>query len=162
MAPVALELEVDSHHVPVVEHSVWINRPIATVAAALAAGPRKWLPRFDGPIHAVVGRQVAGPTHRKKVVVEIDQPLTAGDYAVVTITWEAKFIKRLGPVMTGTVELAPAEARITRLTVCGTYEPPLMSPGKQLDNSLLHGVATTTVIELAESIRERLVALTDR
>jgi hypothetical protein len=50
--------------------------------------------------------------------------------------------------------------RVTRLTVCGMYEPPLGSLGKQLDDALLHRVAEATVKELAESIGKRLEALT--
>jgi hypothetical protein len=85
----------------------------------------------------------------------VDQSLPAGENTVVPITWEATFIKRLFPVMTGTVELAPADARTTRLTVCGVCEPPLRTLGKQLDDSLMHRVATATVKELAESIGKR-------
>jgi hypothetical protein len=143
-----------------VQHSVCINRPIETVTAALAAGPHKWLPRFDSPIHAQLHRRVADITYRRNVVVVADQPLPAGENTVVPITWEATFIKRLFPVMTGTVELAPADARVTRLTVCGVCEPPLRSLGKHLDDSLVHQVAMATVKELAESIGKRFEALT--
>jgi hypothetical protein len=144
-----------------VQHSVSINRPIETVTAALAAGPRKWLPRFNGPIHAQLHRRVAGIRYRKNVVVMVDQSLPAGENTLVPITWEATFIKRLFPVMTGTVELAPAgNARVTRLTVCGVCEPPLRSLCKQLDDSLVRQVAMATVKELAESIGKRFEART--
>jgi hypothetical protein len=143
-----------------VQHSVCINRPIETVTAALAAGPRKWLPRFNGPIHAQLHRRAAGIRYRKNVVVMVDQSLPAGENTLVPITWEATFIKRLFPVMTGTVELAPSDARATRLTVCAVCEPLPRSLGKQLDDSLLHQVAMATVKELAESIGKRFEALT--
>jgi hypothetical protein len=160
LARVAPQLEVDAHPLVLVQHSVCINRPMAAVTAALAANPGTWLPSFDGPIHAEVGRSVAGLRHQKNAVVEVDQPLTAGDCTVVSITWEATFIKRLFPVMTGTVELAPEDAHFTRLTVCGMYEPLLGSLGKQLDDSLLQQAAKAAVTELAESMAKRLVALT--
>ena len=159
MAHVAPHLEVDTRLV-LVQHSVSINRPIETVTAALAAGPRQWLPRFNGPIHAQLHRRAAGIRYRKNVVVMVDQSLPAGENTLVPITWEATFIKELFPVMTGTVELAPADARATRLTVCGVCEPPLRSLGKHLDESLVHEVAMATVKELAESIGKRFEALT--
>jgi hypothetical protein len=156
---VAPQLGVDAYFV-FVERSVHINRPIAKVTAALAAGPSKWFPHFDGPIHAEVGPRVAGLELRKNGVVEIGQPLTDGDWTEVPITWRATFIQRLFPVMTGKAEFAPVDDRVTRVTVCGMYQPPLGSLGKQLDDALLHRVAEATVKELAESIGKRLEALT--
>ncbi len=142
-----------------VQHSVHINQPIATVTAAVAAGPRQWFPRFDGPIHAQIASRVSGLGLRKNVVIDVGAPLTAGDWTEVPITWEATFIKRLFPVMTGKVELAPVDAQITRLTVCGMYQPPLGHLGEQLDEAVMHRVAEATVKDLAESIAIRLEAL---
>ena len=45
---------------------------------------------------------------------------------------------------------------MTRLTVSGMYQPPLGSLGRQLDQALMHNVATATVNELAEAIATRL------
>jgi predicted RNA methylase len=58
--------------------------------------------------------------------------------------------------MTGTVELAPVDARVTRLTVCGMYEPPFGRLGKHLDDAVMHKFAEATVRELAGSIAKRL------
>jgi len=58
--------------------------------------------------------------------------------------------------MTGKVELAPVDGRITRLTVSGMYEPPLGRVGKELDDALMRRVAQATVKDLAESIAQRL------
>jgi hypothetical protein len=84
------------------------------------------------------------------VAIEVGEPLTTGSWAEVPITWRATYIKQLFPVMTGKVELAPVDARVTRLTVCGMYQPPLGSLGKHLDDALMHRVA--------ESIAKRLEA----
>ena len=62
--------------------------------------------------------------------------------------------------MTGKVELAPVDAGVTRLTVCGMYEPPFGSLGKHLDDALMHRIAEATVRELADSIAKRLTAAT--
>jgi hypothetical protein len=142
-----------------VQHSVHINRPIESVGATLAEGPNKWLPLFDGPDHADVGPQIAGLGIRKKVAIEVGEPLTAGDWITVPVKWQATFIKRLFPVMAGRVELSPVDPHTTRLTVSGMYQPPLGGLGKELDDALMHKVAEATVKELAESIAKRLVAI---
>ena len=142
-----------------VQHSVHIDSPIEAVSASLAAGPSKWLPRFDGPEHANVGPQIAGLGFRKKVVIEVGEPLTTGDWIKVPVKWQATFIKRLFPVMAGRVELSPVDPYTTRLTVAGMYQPPLGDLGKHLDDALMHKVAEATVKELAESIAKRLQAI---
>ena len=139
-----------------VEHSIHINRPIAQVNAALTDGPRRWFPRFDGAGHAEIGPNIAGLPFRTKVIIEVGEPLTTGDVTEVPVTWKATFIKQLFPVMTGKVELMPVDPNTTRLTVCGMYEPPLGELGKQLDDALMHRVATATVMDLAESIAKRI------
>ncbi|HXN77726.1 MAG TPA: hypothetical protein VN965_03005, partial [Candidatus Dormibacteraeota bacterium] len=50
------------------------------------------------------------------------------------------------------------DARTTKLTVGGMYEPPLGPLGRQLDNAFMHTVAEATVGDLALSIAERLDA----
>jgi hypothetical protein len=142
-----------------VQHSVHINRPIESVSAALAAGPSKWLPRFDGTDHADIGPEIAGLGIRKKVAVEVGQSLAAGDWIQVPVKWQATFVKRLFPVMAGRVELSPVGPHTTRLSVGGMYQPPLGGLGKELDDAFLHKVAEATVKELAESIGKRLEAI---
>jgi hypothetical protein len=145
-----------------VQHSVHIGRPIDAVRATLAAGPREWFPRFDGGSHAEVGPQVAGLGLRKKVAIEVGEPVTVGDSTEVPITWQATFVQDLFPVMTGKVELAPVDPQTTRLTVRGMYEAPLGRLGKHLDEALMHRAAEATVRELAESIAKRLeIGLSD-
>jgi hypothetical protein len=159
---VTSQREVDTLDV-FVQHSVHIGLPIKAVRDALAAGPREWFPRFDGDSHAEVGPQVAGLGLRKKVAIEVGNPVTVGDSTEVPVTWQATFVQALFPVMTGKVELAPVDPRITRLTVSGMYEPPLGRLGKQLDEALMHRAAEATVKELAESIAKRLeVGLSDQ
>jgi hypothetical protein len=142
-----------------VQHSVHIEHPIEAVSAAIAMGPRKWFPRLALPGRAAVGPEIAGIGLRKEVSVEVGDPVTTGSTTQVPITWQATYIKNLFPVMTGEVEIVPVDARVTRLTVCGMYEPPLGRLGKQLDDALMHRVAEATVKDLAESIAERLDAV---
>jgi len=151
MAPV---VQCSWHHTRrvFVEHSVHIDHPVEAARAVLALGPGEWFDRLDGSGHAGVGPQVGGVPLRKDVTIEVGEPVTSGDWTEVPITWKATFIEQLFPVMVGKVELAPADAQTTRLTVSGMYEPPLGRLGKQLDDALMHKVAQATVRDLAETI----------
>jgi len=139
-----------------VKHSVHIKRPIEAVSDALASGPEKWLPSFEGPGRAAVSVQVAGIGLQKKVSLEVGEPVITGAWTEVPITWQATFIRQLFPVMSGKIELAPVDDRVTRMTVCGMYQPPLGGLGKHLDDAFMHLVAEATVKDLAESIAKRL------
>ncbi|HEY8839832.1 MAG TPA: hypothetical protein VIO80_04150 [Candidatus Dormibacteraeota bacterium] len=142
-----------------VQHSVHIGSPILAVSLALAKGSDEWFPHLEDPTLAAVGPRVAGIGIRKKVAVEFGEPVAAGSWTEVPISWKATSIHKLFPVMTGKIELAPVDGRNTRLTVSGMYEAPLGRLGKHLDDALMHTVAEGTVKDLAESIAERLDAL---
>jgi hypothetical protein len=156
-APVDSGTALDTRTV-VVQHSVHIHRPIEAVSSALVTGPRNWFTRLEGTHRAVISPGVAGAKIRAKVAVDVGEPVTAGGRTELPITWQAAYIQKLLPLMTGTVELAPVDARVTRLTVCGMYEPLLGSLGRQFDDGLMRKVADATVKELAESIARRLEA----
>lgn len=144
-----------------VEHSIHICQPIEKVSAVVALGTREWFPGLDDSGQAEVGPQIAGVGIRTKVAVEVGQPVTLGDWIQIPITWKATFVERLFPVMTGKVEFAPLDARTTRLSVCGMYEPPLGPLGRQIDNAVMHTVAEATVKDLAESLARRFEAVVD-
>ncbi len=139
-----------------VQHSVHIDRPIEGCTATLARGPRRWFPHLEDKSKYGVGPRIAGLAIRKRVIVETGEPVHEGTWTQVPITWKSSFPKKLFPVMEGKVELAPADGRITRLTVSGMYEAPLGRVGKELDDALMHRVAEATVKELAESIAKQL------
>lgn len=139
-----------------VQHSVHVNGPIEAVSRSLATGYRNWFPRLGDGDNAAVGVRIAGIGVRKEVAVEVGEPITSGAWTEVPITWQATHITELFPVMVGRVEVAPVDLGVTRLTVCGMYQPPLGRLGKMLDDALLNRVAAATVRELAETIAERL------
>ena len=139
-----------------VQHSVHIERPIEACATTLARGPRRWFPSLGDKHEYAVGLNVAGFPLRKRVTVEAGEPVKAGHWTAIPLTWKASFPEKLFPVMEGKVELAPVDGLTTRLTVSGMYEPPLGRVGKELDDALMHKVAEATVKELAESIAKRL------
>lgn len=139
-----------------VHHSVHVSSPIEVVSRSLASAHQTWFPRLGDDDNAAVGVRIAGVGFRKKVALEFGEPVTSGAWTEVPITWQATGIKELFPVMVGKVELAPVDVGVTRLTVCGMYQPPLGRLGKKLDDALLHRVAEATVKELAETIAVRL------
>jgi len=139
-----------------VEHSVHVDHPIRACSDALLDGPRKWFPRIGDKNVTRVGVHVAGVPIRKRVAVELGEPVKTSTWTVIPLTWKATFPEKLFPEMTGKIELSPSDTDVTRLTVSGMYEPPLGSLGRQLDQALMHNVADATVKELAESIAARL------
>ena len=132
-----------------VEHSVHIRKPIQEVSDSLLESPAKWFPKS-------VGVHVAGIPVRKRVNVQFGEPVKLSTWAVVPISWQPTFGRKLFPVMNGKVDLAPVSKDETRLTVSGMYEPPLGKLGEQLDEALMHRVAEGTVRELAEQIASKL------
>jgi hypothetical protein len=142
-----------------VRHSVHIDHPVAACTEALMTGPRKWFPRLSGKNVGSVGVHFAGVPVRKQVAVTVGEPVRTATWTVIPLDWKATFPgTRLFPSMTGRIELAPVDKNVSRLTVSGMYEPPLGKLGKQLDETLMQGIADATVKELAESIAKRLDA----
>jgi hypothetical protein len=142
-----------------VRHSVHIDHPVAACTEALMTGPRKWFPRLSGKNVGSVGVHIAGVPVRKRVAVIVGEPVRTATWTVIPLDWKATFPgTRLFPSMTGRIELAPVDKNVSRLTVSGMYEPPLGKLGKQLDETLMQGIADATVKELAESIAKRIDA----
>jgi hypothetical protein len=141
-----------------VERSIHINHPVEGVKAILAAGPHAWFVQLDDAGETEVGPDIAGIGLRKKVAVEVGPLVSTGDWTEIPITWKATFIEKLFPVMTGKVEVSPVDARTTKVTVCGMYEPPFGALGKQVDDAFMHTVAEATVADLARSIGGRIAA----
>ena len=141
-----------------VRHSVHIDQPIAACTEALMSGPRKWFPRLSGKDVGSVSVHIGGVPVRKRVVVTLGEPVKTATWTVIPLDWKATFPEHLFPKMTGRIELAPVDANVSRLTVSGMYEPPLGKLGKQLNETVMQGVADATVKELAEAIAKRLGA----
>jgi hypothetical protein len=137
-----------------VQHSIRVGRPIEEVSAALAAAPEGWLPSLVGP--STAGNVIAGFGLRKKVTIKVGEPVTAGAWTEIPISWQASYIKKLFPLMTGSIQVDPIGDRATTLTVCGSYELPPGRLVEHLDDVLMHRVAEATVTELAKIVATRL------
>lgn len=139
-----------------VRHSVHIDHPVAACTEALMSGPRKWFPRLSGKNVGSVGVHIAGVPVRKRVVVTVGEPIRTATWTVIPLDWKATFPEHLFPSMTGRIEIAPVDKDVSRLTVSGMYEPPLGKLGKQLDETVMQGIAEATVKELADTIAKRI------
>jgi hypothetical protein len=139
-----------------IRHSVHIDHPVAACTKALMSGPQKWFPRLNEKNVGTVGLHIAGVPVRKRVAVSVGKPVKTATWTVIPLDWKATFPELLFPSMSGRIELAPVDAAVSRLTVSGMYEPPMGGLGRQLDESLMQGVADATVKELAESIAKRI------
>jgi|SRR5579859_5682848 len=139
-----------------IKHSVHIQQPVKACSEALLEGPAKWFPKLDAKNVSTVGLHVARVPVRKRVVVELGEPVKTTTWIVIPVNWKATFPTKLFPTMTGKVELVPVDVGETRLTVSGMFQPPLGKLGEQLHASVMHGVAEGTVKELAESIAKRI------
>lgn len=139
-----------------VRHSADLNAPIATCTEAFLNGPPRWFLQLGKKNAGVVGVHVGGIEVRKRVKVELGEPVRTSTWTVIPLAWRATFPQQLFPVMTGRIEVAPVDKGITRITVSGRYQPPLGRLGKRLDEAVMHIVAEATVRELAESIAQRL------
>lgn len=141
-----------------VQHSTHVDKPIEECAQILERGSRTWFPRLRADSKSEVGLRVAGVSLRKRVTVELGEPERVGDWTNVPISWKATFPESLFPVLTGRLELVPAQKGVTRLTVSGMYEPPLGRLGSLIDEALMHIVAEATVRQLTSEIASELGA----
>jgi hypothetical protein len=90
------------------------------------------------------------------VTIKVGEPTTAGTWTEIPITWQASYIKKLFPLMTGSIQVEPIGDRATTLTVCGSYELPPGRLVEHLDDALMHRVAEAAVKELAQTVAVRL------
>jgi hypothetical protein len=139
-----------------VHHSVHINQPVEECSAAMAREPRTWFPHLQAGNASDVGLRVAGVSVHKRVTVELGQLETKGDWTNMPISWKATFPEHLFPALVGSLELAPVNAKVTRLTLSGMYEAPLGRLGALIDDAIMHSVAEATVREITESIAKQL------
>jgi hypothetical protein len=80
-----------------VQHSVHIDHPILAVSVALARGSSEWFPDLDDSSFTTVGPTIAGLEIRKKVAVEFGEPVTAGSWTEIPISWKAASISGCFP-----------------------------------------------------------------
>jgi|SRR5579859_3826026 len=101
----------------------------------------------------------AGPAVAKLVRVCFLDPVYRGDAMTVGLRWEAAGATGgLFPVLDANVSISPAGDDTARLTLTGSYRPPLGRLGARLDRAILHHVATATMRNLLRGVAEALVS----
>jgi hypothetical protein len=109
-----------------------------------------------------VGPLGTAPGLSKLVEVRLLDPVNRGDSAVLALRWEATgpgggFF----PVLDADIALTPAGGHSTRLSLAGSYRPPLGAVGAALDRAILHKVADATIRSLLTRVADALAGPPD-
>lgn len=102
----------------------------------------------------------AGPDSRqiaKKVRLTVGTPLLLGQETVIPLDWEATGATGLFPRLAAELRLAAVSPRLSKLSLQGTYQPPLGTVGRMLDRALLHRVAEATIKHFVDRIGAAIV-----
>jgi hypothetical protein len=151
-------------HELVLDVPIWVARARLTnlvrcgdLAGSAAAAYQDGL---DGQIR--VGPFGDLPGASKLVNVQFLDPMQRDDTTTLGMRWEATGAAGgLFPVLDADISLAPAADEKTRLSLAGSYRPPLGRFGNGLDRAILSRVATATIRELLLSIADALAEPAD-
>ena len=128
-------------------------------------GGADWFARFateavedSEALYFRVGPSWAGRQMTRKVRVTLGPPYNRGMAIVVPLSWGASSLSALFPVLDGEIEVASLDAEHCRLTLSASYAPPLGEIGRQLDQLLLHGVASSTALAFLDRVADGLEA----
>ncbi len=78
------------------------------------------------------------------------------DEAVLTLRWEAAGPRGVFPALDADITLTSAGPGASRLSLSGSYRPPLAALGAALDKAILHRAADATTRSFLSSIATRL------
>ena len=99
------------------------------------------------------------PGIAKEVSLEIGMPQILKSGIAYPVKWRAPGATMLFPELVGDLVLSKQGANSTRLTLNGTYEPPLGFVGRVADRAGLHNVADATVKHWLDQLIEALSAV---
>lgn len=114
---------------------------------------------YDGGMEYLmrVGPLGAVPGASKLVRVRIAEPVSRDGTICVGIRWEAAGPGgRLFPALDADIRLSRDGGQGPRLTLTGTYRPPLGTVGGGLDRLVLHAVASATIRALLSAVADAL------
>ena len=104
-----------------------------------------------------VGPAGAVPGASRLVRVRLADPVYRDEAMTVALRWEATGVTgRLFPALDADIRLTSDGAHRARVTLTGSYRPPLSALGARLDRLLLHAVATATIVALLTRIAAAL------
>jgi hypothetical protein len=145
-----------------IRHSVHVGRPAGELGRELRQWPPRWLPETIGDptgersFEARVGFSAAGARIGKKVELTVGAPSEEGDWVVIPLAWQATGPTGMFPVLDARLRVEPIGPGASRLSLAGTYQPPLGALGREIDGAVLHGVAEATLRDFVEGVAGRL------
>ena len=146
-----------------VKATVISSHPVRQSIAALLDDADSWFPHLvdsagarAGTHLAAVGFNLAGVPVHKLVEIQLGPIQHQLDWLRVGVSWKPATAAPLFPSMEGEFHLEPNTYRDTKVTVSGSYAPPLGVPGRGIDAALMHGVAEATFKDLARTIAAEL------
>jgi hypothetical protein len=133
---------------------------LAQIASASGLASASQAAYQDGLTHLIrVGPFGDTPGVSKLVAVRVLDPVYREDLMTVALRWEATGAAGgLFPVLDANISLAPAGEHSTRLTLTGSYRPPLGRIGAALDTVILGQVAAATIHALLHGIAGALTS----
>lgn len=114
---------------------------------------------YDGGVAYLlrVGPLGTVPGASKLVRVRLAEPVRRDATITVVLRWEAAGAAgRLFPALDADIRLGDDGGQGARVTLTGSYRPPLGTAGGGLDRLLLHAVATATIRALLATIADAL------
>lgn len=94
----------------------------------------------------------------KTVTLSAGPPVRSPSALRIPLSWVATGTPGLFPTMTADLVLARLDGELTQVKLEGTYQPPLGTVGRLLDQAVLHRIAEASVKNLVDRI---VAALTD-
>lgn len=136
---------------------VLLDDPSEVVAPAADTEARRTL---QLPVEMTV-QLGAGSSAVQTVVLELGPPTRSPDAMVFALTWRPAGHTHLLPAFRGALEVAP-EGLHTRLSLHGTYRPPLGPVGAFGDGLIGHRVARRTISAFLRTVAQRIDEEVDR
>lgn len=138
--------------------SVDVARPLAVVAARCLEDPRWLSPVATSAEHRARTVRVGPLGERilaRQVSVEVRGVMRRGNGLVAWIEWKAADSALL-PVLDAELELTERGPSGSRLTLSGSYLPPLGALGRGLDWAVMHRIAQITVCNFLHELSDGL------
>lgn len=148
-----------------IRHDVHVDQSAYNCRRELLEPPERWLPASVTKVPgehrflARVGFSAAAARISKQVELSIGPPAEEGDWLVIPVGWRATGPTQLFPVLDGKIAIQPLGPHSSKLSLSGTYQPPLGALGREIDEAMLHNVADATIRDFIEGVAARLSEL---
>ena len=155
-----LVVETD-HGVTRITECRWLHMPYAVVDTIVRSDPVGIFASGGRLVDDEVRMELTAHMPGTGIAVAAEAALRVGDAEEhsgpipsvrVPLTWRATHGQHLFPEMEAYFEAFPTTPTDTELAIVGEYVPPLGTVGAVVDHTVMHRVASETVMELLEAI----------